>query len=91
MSDSDWASLSEIQIEDYVDGRGEDARSVKKIRVKTHSKIAALGKLCQHLGITKQTSTTVNLQANEGAKVRITLPHNGRDPIRNEGDTHDDN
>jgi phage terminase small subunit len=45
------AALSEVTIDDYVDGRGEDARDVKRIRFKLQPKIEALDKLGRHLGM----------------------------------------
>jgi phage terminase small subunit len=45
------AALSEVTIEDYVDGRGRDAREVKRIKFKLHDKKAALDSLGRHLGM----------------------------------------
>lgn len=36
------AALSEITVDDYVDGRGDEARDVKKVRIKLHDKRSAL-------------------------------------------------
>ena len=36
------AALSEVTVEDYVEGRGEDARQVKRVKFKLHDKQAAL-------------------------------------------------
>lgn len=44
------AAISEIQIDTYVDGKGEDAREVKRVRVKLHDKKGALVDLGKHLG-----------------------------------------
>ena len=51
VGDDDWAAISEVQTEDYVDGRGEDARSVKKVKVKMHDKLRALDAMAKHVGI----------------------------------------
>ena len=51
MGEDDWAAISEVQTEDYVDGRGEDARSVKKVKVKMHDKLRALDAMAKHVGI----------------------------------------
>lgn len=45
------ASLTEIQVEDYVDGRGEDARAVKRVKIKVADKKGALELLGKHLGL----------------------------------------
>lgn len=50
-SEDDLNLLSEITIEDYVDGRGEDARDVRKTKIKTIDKLSALDKLARHLGL----------------------------------------
>ena len=44
------AALSEVTVEDYVEGRGEDARQVKRVKFKLHDKQAALVALARHLG-----------------------------------------
>jgi hypothetical protein len=43
--------LSEVTVEDFVDGRGEDARAVKRVKFKLHDKRAALVDLGRHLGM----------------------------------------
>jgi hypothetical protein len=45
------AALQEVTVEYYVDGRGEDARNVKRVRFKLADKRAALVDLGRHLGI----------------------------------------
>jgi len=45
------AALSEVTVEDYVEGRGPDAREVKRVRFKLHDKKAALDSLARHLGM----------------------------------------
>jgi phage terminase small subunit len=45
------AALHEVTIEDFVDGRGEDARAVKRVKFKLHDKLGALDKLGRHLGL----------------------------------------
>jgi len=44
------AAIGEITCEDYVDGRGEDARDVKKMKFKLLDKRAALVDIGKHLG-----------------------------------------
>src|SRR5271166_1727765 len=45
------AALSEVTVEDYVEGRGEDARQVKRVKFKLHDKQASLVALARHLGM----------------------------------------
>jgi phage terminase small subunit len=47
------AALQEVTVEDFVDGRGDDARDVKRVRFKLADKRAALVDLGRHLGIFK--------------------------------------
>lgn len=50
LTDDEAAAVSSITVEDYQDGRGEDARDVKKISFRLHDKRAALVSIGQHLG-----------------------------------------
>lgn len=45
------AAISEVTVEDFKDGRGEDARDVRKVRFKLVDKRAALVDLGKHLGM----------------------------------------
>ena len=45
------ACLSEAVIEDYMDGRGDDAREVRRVKIKLHSKLDALKALAKHHGL----------------------------------------
>jgi phage terminase small subunit len=45
------AALHEVTVEAYVDGRGEDARDVKRVKFKLYDKRAALVDLGRHLGL----------------------------------------
>jgi phage terminase small subunit len=51
LTEDQTAALAEITVDDYVDGRGENARAVKRVRFKLHDKRAALVDLGRHLGI----------------------------------------
>ena len=45
------AAVKEITIDHYVEGRGEDARQVKRVKLTLHDKHAALVTLGRHLGM----------------------------------------
>jgi hypothetical protein len=45
------AALAEVRFDRVVDGKGEDAVAVERIKIKMHDKRAALVSLGQHLGI----------------------------------------
>jgi phage terminase small subunit len=45
------AAILEVTVDTYVDGRGEDAREVKRVRFKLADKRAALVDLGKHLGL----------------------------------------
>jgi phage terminase small subunit len=45
------AALQEVTIEDYVEGRGDNAREVKRVKFRLADKRAALVDLGRHLGI----------------------------------------
>lgn len=48
------AAVQQITVEDYKDGRGEDARDVRKITFKLADKRAALVDIGKHLGMFKE-------------------------------------
>lgn len=45
------AALTEATVEDYTEGRGEDARDVRRVKIKLADKRAALADLGRHLNI----------------------------------------
>lgn len=47
------AALTEVTVEDFKDGRGEDARDVRRVKFKLADKRAALVDLGKHLGMFK--------------------------------------
>lgn len=48
------AAVSSVSVEDFKDGRGEDARDVRKVTFKLHDKRAALVDIGKHLGMFKE-------------------------------------
>lgn len=54
------AALQEITVEEYTEGRGEDARQVKRTRFKLADKRAALVDLGKHIGMFKDAAPPAN-------------------------------
>jgi phage terminase small subunit len=48
---SQLAAIQSVEIEMYVDGKGENARPVKRTKVRQHNKMEALGYLLKHYGL----------------------------------------
>jgi phage terminase small subunit len=48
------AAVTELTVEDYKEGRGEDARDVRRVKLKLGDKRAALVDLGKHLGMFKE-------------------------------------
>ncbi|MCX5516219.1 terminase small subunit [Kaistia algarum] len=48
------AALAEVTVEDFRDGRGEDARDVRRVKFKLADKLGALEKIGNHLGMFKK-------------------------------------
>ena len=51
LTDDQAAAIESIQVDHYVEGGGDEAKLVKRVRVKFHPKLAALIQLGKHLGI----------------------------------------
>jgi phage terminase small subunit len=83
LTDEQKAALSEVTVEDFKDGRGEDARDVRRIKFKLYDKLGALEKLGKHLGMFKDK---VELTGKDGKDLPVPvspvtifqLPDNGR-------------
>lgn len=63
------AALTEVTVEDYFEGRGEDARAVKRVKFKLADKRAALVDIGKHLGM---FTTRVELTGKDGAPIGLT-------------------
>lgn len=73
------AALTEVQVEDYLDGRGDDARAVRRVKVKVADKKGALELLGKHLSLfTDRIDVTSKGEALATA-INVYLPSNGRD------------
>ena len=51
LTDDQTAALQEVTVDDYVEGRGDDARTVKRVKFKLYDKRAALVEIGRHLGM----------------------------------------
>lgn len=61
------AALSEVTVEDFMDGRGDDAREVRRVKFKLHDKRAALNDLGRHH---KLFNATLELDGNITVEIR---------------------
>lgn len=71
------AALGEIQIETYMEGRGPNAREVKRIKIKLHNKLDAIEKLMKHFGLYEkdnEQSGAAVLEALNRGRARIANP-----------------
>lgn len=68
------AALVEVTVEDLTDGRGEDAREVRRVKFKLADKRAALVDIGKHLGMFAQR---VEHTGKDGAPIEV--QHNSRD------------
>jgi hypothetical protein len=57
------AAISEVILDEYMDGRGKNAKRVKRVRVKLASKIEALNAIARDLGLFTDASA-LNLSVN---------------------------
>lgn len=83
LTDEQKAALAEVTVEDFKEGRGEDARDVRRVKFKLYDKLGALEKLGKHLGMFKDK---VELTGKDGKDLPVPvspvtifqLPDNGR-------------
>ncbi len=50
------AAVGEVTVEDFKEGRGENARDVRRVKFKLNDKLSALEKLGKHLGMFKDNT-----------------------------------
>jgi phage terminase small subunit len=74
------AALQEVTVEDFVDGRGEDARDVRRVRFKLADKRAALVDLGKHLGLFSAPGPLKDIPDDELAAFIAALRKEGGDP-----------
>jgi len=67
------AALTEVTVEDFKDGRGEDARDVRRIKFKLADKRAALVDMGKHLGMFKD-KVELSGDLNQSIKVSFVKP-----------------
>lgn len=71
-TEEDMAAIAEVQVEDYVEGRGEDARTVRKVKVKSWDKRGALDLLSKLHGMQKNIHSNDPDNPMPGVNVGIT-------------------
>jgi phage terminase small subunit len=75
------AAIAEVTVEDFMDGRGEDARDVRRVKLKLSDKQGALEKLARHLGMFKDRVEHTGKDGKDLPPPQVTifqLPDNGR-------------
>jgi phage terminase small subunit len=77
MTRNQAAAVQQFAIEDFKDGRGEDARDVRKVTFKLHDKRAALVDIGKHLGMFKELHEHIG---KDGAALVPVLIINGKTP-----------
>lgn len=66
------AALAEVTVEDFKEGRGEDARDVRRIRFKLYDKRAALVDIGRHLGMSTDSANAA-ITSYQGTRLIIGL------------------
>lgn len=51
LDEPNWAAISQLETETYIEGRGDDATPVKRVRFKLHDKQSALVNLAKMIGV----------------------------------------
>lgn len=66
-----WAAISEAVVEDYTEGRGDQARDVKRVKVKTHDKLGALTSLAKRFRLFPEASDVNGGAGSETDKLKL--------------------
>ena len=77
-------AIGEVTVETYMEGKGEEAREVKRVRVKPWSKLAALDQLMRHAGLSKDKTNAALLDV--AARLTAGLKRIGKDTEKGESD-----
>lgn len=62
------AAIAEVTVEDFKDGRGEDARDVRRVKFKLHDKKGALVDIGKHLGMFREK---IELTGKDGGPIEV--------------------
>ena len=73
------AAINEITVDDYVEGRGDEARDVKKIKFKLHDKRASIMDLAKLLGL---VVTKHEVTGKDGGPLLVGPVHETPDQLR---------
>ncbi|WP_051013709.1 terminase small subunit [Pararhodospirillum photometricum] len=83
MDEHQAAAIAEVTVDEYMDGKGNEARPVKRIRVKLADKLRALNLLGHRLGLWKPTANAD--PSNNGAGLSALLDEALREEEKNRG------
>jgi phage terminase small subunit len=72
------AALSEVTVEDFIDGRGKEARAVKRVKFRMVDKRAALDSLARLQGYVRNRFEVTGREGEELQFVKIYIPDNQR-------------
>ena len=76
------AAISEIVVDEYTEGKGDDARQVKRVRFKLHDKRAALLDIGKHLGMFRERVEVTGTIQTQGAVQVELLDREERDILK---------
>lgn len=75
------AALVEVSVEDFVDGRGEDAREVRRVKFKLGDKRRSLVDIGKHLGMFSTRQMNLNIDLSTLSDEQLARIAAGDDPI----------
>jgi hypothetical protein len=61
LSRSQFAAIQEINTEEVMEGRGEDGRTIRKVKIKLHERCKATELLMRKTGLLKDNNVQVNV------------------------------